>query len=491
MLLMESLLLGLLGGGLGVLLAPAMLRLLLRLIPVELPFWMRLEVDAFALSFALALALAAGALSGIVPAWQLSGRGLAGSLKEAARGASGGRASSGIKRGLVVAETALALMMVVGAGLMMQSFVRLIHVESGVRSEGLVAAYVSRFVTNVSREQLVVPYTFTYDRVMARLRELPGVTHVGGSYAIPYKEQGEQRTKQTFVVRGQSQLEERQNAPAVASTVSPTYFETLGIPLLAGRTFSDADTPGSEPVLIVNRRMADTLWPGREAIGQKVLRGKETIDNAWATVVGVVGDTKWNAAEAPGFEIYFSHRQWPVPALHLVVRAQGDSRLLMPAVRRAIHEVEPDLAINDIKTMDTIVSESLWQRRLWGVLLSAFAASALLLGGLGLYGVMSHAVGQRTRELGVRMALGARSRDVLSLVLGEGMRLALAGTALGLLGALGMSRLLASLLFGVSGSDAPTLVAAAAMLALAALLASLLPALRASRVDPAVCLRSE
>jgi putative ABC transport system permease protein len=205
----------------------------------------------------------------------------------------------------------------------------------------------------------------------------------------------------------------------------------------------------------------------------------------------VVGDTKWNAAEAPGFEVYYSHRQWPIPACHLMVRVRGDPRPLLPAVRRAIHEVEPDLAINDIKTMDTIVSESLWQRRLWGALLSAFAAGALLLGGLGLYGVMSHAVGQRTRELGVRVALGASRRDVLSLVLGEAMRLALAGTALGLLGALALSRLLASLLFGVSGRDAPTLAAAAMVLALAALLASLLPALRAARVDPVVCLRSE
>jgi putative ABC transport system permease protein len=160
-------------------------------------------------------------------------------------------------------------------------------------------------------------------------------------------------------------------------------------------------------------------------------------------------------------------------------------------VRKAIHEVEPDLAINDIKTMDTIVSESLWQRRLWGVLLSAFAASALLLGGLGLYGVMSHAVGQRAREMGVRIALGAHKRDVLALVVGEGVRLALLGIALGLLGALGLSRLLAGLLFGVSGSDALTRVAAAAVLALAAFLASLLPALRAARVDPVVCLRSE
>jgi putative ABC transport system permease protein len=391
----------------------------------------------------------------------------------------------------VVAESALALMLVVGAGLMMQSFVRLIHVDSGLRSEGLVAAYVSRFVTNVSREQSVVPYTQTYERVMARLRELPGVTHVGGSYAIPYKEQGEQRAKETFSVLGQDRHEVRQNAPVIWSPVSPTYFETLGIPLLAGRTFTDADTPVSEPVVIVNRRMAETLWPGREALGQKVLLGKETADNAWATVVGVVGDTKWNAAEAPGFEVYSSHRQWPIPALHLVVRVQSDPRALVPAVRRAIHEEEPDLAINDIKTMDTIMSESLWQRRLWGVLLSAFAASALLLGGLGLYGVMSHAVGQRTRELGVRMALGARRRDVLSLVLGQGMRLALAGAALGLLGALALSRLLATLLFGVSGSDAPTLVTAALVLALAALLASLLPALRAARVDPAICLRSE
>jgi putative ABC transport system permease protein len=241
-------------------------------------------------------------------------------------------------------------------------------------------------------------------------------------------------------------------------------------------------------VVIVSRRMAETLWPGREAVGQKLLSGEETADNAWARVVGVVGDTRWNAAEAPGFEMYASHRQWPIPASHLLVRVAGDPRAIVPLARRVVHEVEPDLAINDVKTMEQVVSESLWQRRLWGALFSAFGVIAVAMAALGLYGVLSHAVGQRRRELGVRMALGARGRDLVVLLVREGMTLAIAGAALGLWGALALARLVRSLVFGVSPTDPATLAAAFVLLALTALGACLVPALRAARLDPATCL---
>jgi putative ABC transport system permease protein len=489
MVLLESMVLGLGGGVLGMLLAWPMLKLLLRLIPVELPFWMRFETDGAALLFTFLVALLTGLLFGIVPAWQMSGHGSSQALREGARGASGGRASHRIRSGLVMAETALALVLLVGAGLMMQSFLRLLSLDAGIRTDGLLAVYVSRFVTNASPEQLVAPYTDTYDRVLARLGELPGVTHVGGSYAIPYKEQPEQRPKQSFAVQGQDEREQRQNAALTSSVVSPSYFETMGIPLLAGRTFTPADMPSSEPVVIVNRRMAETLWPGREAIGQMVLSGKETLDNRWARVVGVVDNTTWYPGEAPGFEVYYSHRQWPIPALHLLVRVQGDPAAFAALARRTVHEVEPDLAINDVQPMRVVVAESLWQRRLWGVLFGAFALSALALGAVGIYGVMSQAVGQRTRELGIRVALGARRGQVLGLVLREGMTLAVAGTAAGLLGALALSRLLSGVLYGISATDPLTLAAMSALLVLVALGACLLPARRATRVDPAVCLR--
>jgi predicted permease len=425
-----------------------------------------------------------------VPAWRSTRAEIQTTLRDGGRGASGGGGHR-TRRLLVAAQTALALVLLVGAGLMTRSFLRLLGVDAGLRTTGLVAVYVSRFVANTSREASVGPYTETYDRVMARLRELPRVIDVGGSYAVPFKDQAEQRPQAAFSVEGQDRREQRQNAPAVWTPVSPSYFETLGIPLLAGRTFRADDTPTSEPVVIVNRSMAKTLWPGREAVGQMLLVGKEGPDNPWNRVVGVVGDTLWNAAEGSGFEIYSSHRQWPVPAFHILVRVDGDPRPLVPLLRRVVQEVEPDLAVNDVKTMDTIVSESLWQRRLWGALLSAFGVGALLLGALGLYSVTSQAVGERTRELGVRMALGARARDVLALVAGEAMGLALAGAGAGVLGALALSQFLRGLLFEVAPTDPLAFGAASGLLVLVALVASLVPAARAARVDPAVCLRRE
>jgi putative ABC transport system permease protein len=491
-LLVESLLLALIGGALGLLLAWPSLALLLQLIPVELPFWMRIEIDGTALLFNFVVAVSTGLLFGLVPAWQASRADLSLALKEGMKGASSGEGSHRLRNGLVVAEIAISLLLLVGAGLLMRSFMRLQRVDTGVRTENLLTTYTSRFVTNATREELVKPYTDTWTRVMERLAQLPGVVKVGGGYDIPYKNRPEQREKEQVATVGQSEQERQQNAPVMSVDVDPSFFDALGIQFLAGRNFNDSDTPNSEPVCIVSKSAAETLWPGREAVGQKLLVGRLSDTNLWHRVIGVVGDTKWHAAETGrGIEVYYSHRQWPVPAFHTLLRVEGDPTSLIPQVRRVIHEVNPDIAINEIKPMDEVITEALWQRRLWGALFALFAGVGLLLAAVGIYGVMSYLVSQRTREIGVRMALGAQTGAVLRLVVGQGLKVVVIGVVIGLLAALALSRLMKSLLFDVAATDPLTFAAVSLLLVCVAAVACFIPARRAAKIDPIIALRDE
>jgi predicted permease len=321
---------------------------------------------------------------------------------------------------------------------------------------------------------------------------LPGVATVGAGYGIPYKERSEQRETQQVSTVGQSQEEQRQNAPVMTDVVDPSFFDALGIPFEAGRNFNDDDTAGAEQVVIINRHTADTLWPGREPIGQRLMIGSGYVGNVWRRVIGVVGDTKWHAAEAgKGFEVYYTHRQYPLPAIHMLLRTANDPASLIAEARRVIHDVNPDIAINDIQPMDEVIADALWQRRLWGVLMALFAGVALLLAAVGLYGVMSYLVSQRTREIGVSVALGARPLDIHRLIVGQGLKLVGLGVALGLLGAAAVSRLMTSLLFGVTAYDVPTFGGVALLLTIVALAACVIPARRAAKVDPIVALRAE
>lgn len=492
MLLAESLLLALAGGLLGMALARPGLQGLLKLIPVELPFWMKIELNWPVLLFSLVVTLATGVLFGLVPALQLSRVNLQNALKDSAKGSSRDASSLRLRNGLIVVEVAFSLLLLVGAGLMMQSFMRLQQVDTGINAERLVTVYLSRFLPNSTPQEQVAAYSDQFRRVMDEFAKIPGVVAVGGGYDIPHYNKLEQREKQEIAIVGQSEREQNQNAPAIGVDVAPGYFQTLGVPLLEGRDFNEADTLDQQRVVVVSQYTAQTLWPGRPAIGQQIRWGKVSTGNPFATVIGVVGNTKWSAAERePGFELYYPYRQWPVPALHIVVRAQTEPAQLMPQLRGTVHEINSDIAINLIKPVGEIVSEANWQRRLWGVLFALFASIALLLAAVGLYGVMSYLVSQRTREIGLRMALGARGVDVWRLIVGQGLKVVALGMAIGLLAARALSRVMASLLFGISVTDPLTFAGVAVLLVVVALLACFLPARRAAKVDPMIALRME
>jgi predicted permease len=446
------------------------------------------------LGFTLLLSVGTGVLFGLSPALQLARVDLMATVKEGSRGSSsaGGR----LRSVLVVAEVALSLMLLCGAGLMAKSLVNLHRVDMGIQADHLVVARMARFVPNATQEELVRQYGGSFRRAIERLAQLPGVVSAGMGTEAPYsalETRGDDRNAQQFTIRGQDEREALRNAPTQFAAIGPGFFETLGIRLVEGRAFNESDDLTQPMRLVINRTMAQTLWPGQTAIGRQLRLGStDYIRNPWMTVIGVVEDVKYHPIEhGQGFETYFFYRQIPIPQMQAILRVHGDPETFVSQVRSAIREADPQIAVVHVKTMDSLASETLWQRRLWGLLMSLFAGLALLLAGVGLYGVMSYLVSLRSREIGIRMALGAPRLGVLALVAGHGMTLTFIGVAIGLAGALGLGRLIQGLLFGVGGTDPATLVAAPSLLLLVALAACALPALRAARIDPLTALREE
>jgi putative ABC transport system permease protein len=483
--LTESVLLGCAGGTLGVLLAIGGLRLLLHFLPpFSLPSSEEIGLDGRVLLFTLALSIVCGVLFGIVPAWRGAHSNPVDGLREGGRGASGSRSHRVFQTGLVVCEVGLSLVSLVVAGLLVRSFVGMLKIDPGFRSDGVLV-----------NTQLVLPtykYPQNYQRVqffkslMERTRALPGVEAVGGITSLPL--QGNSFFI-PFRIQGQPVGPDGKLFAAVLNVVSPGYFSTMQIPLERGRIFSDGDNQQAAKVAIINDVAAKNFFAGADPLGQNLFltgQGEQPF-----TVVGVVGSSRqFDITSPPSAEIFTNYEQSEMSYMYVLVRTAGDPAALIPTMRRAVAEIDPEQPVGHrtlVEQMDNAVSEP----RFYTLLMGLFAGLALLLAGIGVYGAMSHAVSQRTQEIGVRMALGARRGDVLQLFLRQGFKVALMGVVLGLILAVAAGRVLATLLFNVKPTDAIAFAGAALLLIMAVLIANYVPARRATRVDPLLALRNE
>jgi putative ABC transport system permease protein len=482
----ESLVLGLAGGGLGVLGAIAGVPLLVALSPQDVPRLRDAAVDAAVLGFALVATLATVAATAAAPVVAVRLRSFRDALQGGSRTLATGR--SRLRAALVVAEVGLALTLLVGAGLLLRSFAALRDVPLGFDTAHVLAVEAGppedRYPEPGQQRRYV-------DELVARVRALPGVESAAAVTLRPLW--GTVGMDWPFTVEGQSPKDAERNPFVNFETVSPDYFRVMGIPLKHGRAFDGRDREGQPGVVVVSETLARRYWPGQDPIGRrlKIPLPPTEYHQAWLTVVGVAGDARYRELRATRLDLYMPHRQSDHRPHHLVVRTRGDVAGLPAALRRVVREHDPEQAAPAVVTMTDAVSAALGGPRFAARVFSAFALVALLLAALGLYGLVAYSVGRRTREIGLRVAFGARPRDVGRLVLGEGLRPALLGLALGLAVSLAGARLLSSLLFGVGPDDAITLAAASALLIAIAVLASAVPARRALRVQPAVSLRQE
>jgi len=481
-LLTESALLGGLGGALGLLFAVWGVRLLVGSLPADIPRAAGIGIDPRVMGFTLAASAIATLLFGSFPALRSIPRDLRSTLKSGERGAS--PASGRLAGPLVTAEFALAVVLVIGAGLLIRSFGELSRVDPGFESEGLITSRVTPPETDypdaASRRAF-------YDELLTRVRALPGVREVDAVDRIPLASGS--YAGFAFEIEDDPYVPGTE-APVVGDRrVTPGYLRTMGIPLLRGRGLEETDREGSPKVALINQTMARTYWPGEDPIG---LRFKEVWLDEWTIVVGVVGDVRtYGLASEVEAEIYRPFAQMPTRELSLAVRATGDLAGLADGLRAAVAAIDPHVPVTEIRPVARIVEASMAGSRFTMALVGAFALLALALAAVGIYGVLSYTVGRRTREIGVRVALGARAADVLGSVLGRALVLSGAGAAVGVVGALGATRLLESLLYGVAATDPLTFVAVPLALVAVALLASYVPARRATRIDPMTALRQE
>jgi putative ABC transport system permease protein len=485
-LLTESFLLGAVGGALGLLLAMWGLDLLLAAIPVDLPFWMKFSLDWRVLGFAAGTALLTSLVFGVAPALQASRIDLNETLKEGGRGGAGASRHS-LRRALVVAEVALSLILLISAGLMMRSFLRLQQVDPGLKAENVLTLRLS--LPNAKYDVPEKRQDF-FKQLLERTRALPGVESAGAISYLPLSGGGWGRS---LTVEGLPVLPVGQAPSINHCVVTPDYFRAMGITLLEGRDFAEADAGDATKVVIIDEGLAREYWPRESPLGKRVRFGPPEANEPWHVIVGVVREVKHESLNLTQRKsVYLPHAQVSIGSMALAVRTRGGNpESLAAAVRAQVRELDPNQPVTAVRTMSEIVSRSVWQSRLYTILFGVFAAVALLLASVGIYGVMSYAVTQRTHEIGIRMALGAQRADVLRLIIGQGMWLALLGVCVGVLASLGLTRLMQSLLFGVGATDPVTFAGVAALLSAAALLACYLPARRATKVDPMIALRYE
>ncbi|MFO7654332.1 MAG: ADOP family duplicated permease, partial [Candidatus Krumholzibacteriia bacterium] len=482
-LLTESVVLGLLGGAVGLLLAWWGTQALLAAQPADIPRLDAVDVDGTVVAFALGISLLTGIIFGLFPAGQATRGNVAGTLKEGGRGALAGRGGQRLRAGLVVAEMALAVVLLVGAGLLIRSFAELTAVDPGFQPEQAVAFQVS------------LPYS-VYDeaperheffrRLEEEVEALPGVTVAGSASGLPFQGSG---AILSFGIEGEEPPQPGEVQDIHVKLATPDYVRAIGSRLVSGRLFNAYDRQDAPMVVLVNEAAVRRWFPDGEAIGERITFGGEV----WREVVGVVSDLKqFGPGEPAQPELFIPHGQAAGGGtMQVVVRTAGDPMALTGAIRRTIRSMDPNLPVDQFTPLEQVVAQSVAQARFYSTLLAIFAAVALALAGIGIFGVMSYTVAQRTREIGIRIALGAPVVDMRTAVVGQAMLLALAGLGIGLPGAFALTRVLQSQLYGVSPTDPVTFAVVALTLAGAAFIASYLPARRATRVDPMTALRYE
>ncbi len=488
--LTESFVLACLGGVLGLALAIAGIRGIARLIPMDMLSGASVNLNGAVLLFAAGIVVLAAFIFGLAPAMHSTRPDVQSELKEGGRTASASAAQNKLRGALAIAEISLALILLVGAGLMMKSLYKLMSVKPGFRPDRVLTMEMDLRTQQYSKDPAILNF---WQQVLERVRALPGVENAAVGTVVPLTGN---HNRIDITVEGMA-LPKPGNYPHPDfHDVSPGFVSTLGIPLLRGRTFTDADKQGAPLVGMVNAGLAQQYWPNDDPIGKRFMFGHPDPTGKkppkWITVVGVVGDTKlYGLANPSRLEIYVSSLQDPDSDMNLVVKSRTDPAALISAIRAAVASIDKNQPIFAISTMNQLVSDSLGTRRITLVLLGLFSALALVLAAIGIYGVISYSVAQRTHEIGIRMALGAQHKDVLHMILRQGVKIAIAGVAIGVVVSLGLTQLMSSLLFSVSAADPLTFAGVAILLVLVAMLACYIPARRALRVDPMVALRYE
>jgi putative ABC transport system permease protein len=506
-LLTESILLSLCSGILGLLIALWGIDLLLTAEPgsIPVPRLQNIGIDVRVLGFTMVTSILTGLFFGLVPALQSTKPKLNENLKESGRGVTEGFGRKRIRNLLVIAEVGLSLVLLIGAGLLIKSFLLLRGVNPGFNSENALTMNIS-----IPKQKYtdLNSWTTFYKQLLEKIRSIPGVEHVCIASGLPLAGGG---SESSVFAEGQAKPEPGNATVGQFINVNDDYFRTMGIPLLKGRFFTEQDVEGAKPVAIIDETMAQKFWPNEDPIGKRFAfetralpnsqgqgTGQKEFDPLWREVIGVVGHTKHYGLDAPSrVQMYvpylqlsiYNRRTWPT--MSIVVRTGSDPSNIISAVREQVASVDKNVPVTNIATFEQIYSRSISNRRFNMLLLGILAVIALVLASLGIYGVISYTVTQRTHEIGVRMALGAQQRDVLKLILGHGLKLTFLGLAIGLVAAFALTRLISSLLFGVSATDPLIFASISLLLAAVALIASYLPARRATKVDPMIALRYE
>jgi predicted permease len=486
-LLTESLLLAMCGGTIGLLLAVWGIDLLLAISPADIPRLQEVNIDGRVLGFTLLVATLSGLIFGLAPALQSSRLNLNTSLKEGGRNNTESAGKRRMRNTLIVAEIALSLMLLVGAGLMMKSFIKLQSVSPGFKPEQILTMNLSLPRAKYDNSEKVISF---YQQLINQVKTVPGVEAAGVTISLP---PNKLTISDNFTIEGKpvAQGSSEPIVPIIFS--SPDYFNVLGVPLIDGRFFNDADKANSPSVVIINQTFAERYFPNENPVGKRLKAGRgEKNTNPWMEIVGVVGDIKYTGLDAkpePAYYLPIAQVGWR--DTYLAVRTSSNPITLAPALRQEIRALDKDLPVTNITTMEQLLAESVAQPRFRTLLLGIFAVVALILASVGIYGVISYTVTRRTNEIGIRMALGAQTSEILKLVIRQGMTLAVVGVGIGIAASLALTQVLEKLLYEVSVTDSATFAGVAGLLSLVALLACYIPARRATKVDPMIALRYE